>query len=271
MFKALLSSSLIRSAKHAVPLVTTARQARNAVRAVAPLPGVSTVPVRASIRQALQVLASASAQKEPFYLLDVGDVYRKHVTWGKSLPRVEPFYAVKCNSDPMVLKALASLRTGFDCASLVEMQTMLSLGVDPKKIIYAHPCKPPHHIRFAMEHGVELMTFDNEDELEKIQSIYPGAKLVVRVHTDDSKAICKVRPFVPFSLHFHLHHYSSERSLASPPRMPPVSWPRPAPSTWTWSASASTLAVAALMHLHSPRPLPLPVASSMRVLAPATR
>jgi ornithine decarboxylase len=76
----------------------------------------------------------------------------------------------------MVLKSLVSLKTGFDCASLVEMQTMLGLGVDPAKLIYAHPCKPPSHVRYALEHGVELMTFDNEDELQKIQSIHPAAK-----------------------------------------------------------------------------------------------
>jgi len=147
---------------------------------------------KASIHDAVKQLAANSAQNEPFFLLDVGDVYRKHEAWTAALPRVEPFYAVKCNSDPLVLQSLASLGTGFDCASLVEMRTMLNYGVDAKKLIYAHPCKPPSHIRFAQEQGVELMTFDNEDEVMKIKSIYPEAKLVLRVHTDDSKAVCKL-------------------------------------------------------------------------------
>ena len=69
---------------------------------------------------------------------------------------------------------------------------MLDLGADPKKIIFAHPCKPPHHIKYALEHGVEMMTFDNIDEMKKIKAIHPHAKMVVRVHTDDSKALCKV-------------------------------------------------------------------------------
>jgi ornithine decarboxylase len=56
------------------------------------------------------------------------------------------------------------------------MRAVLSLGVDAKNIIYAHPCKPPVHIQFAAENGVELMTFDNEDELIKIQSIHPQAR-----------------------------------------------------------------------------------------------
>ena len=132
-----------------------------------------------TVTDAIKQLAATAVNNEPFFLLDIGDVYRKHQVWSKSLPRVAPFYAVKCNSDPMVLRALAALGTGFDCASLVEMQTMLEIGADAKKIIYAHPCKPPSHIRYAQEQGVELMTFDNIDELIKIKSIYADAKYVV--------------------------------------------------------------------------------------------
>ncbi len=35
------------------------------------------------------------------------------------MPRVTPFYAVKCNPEPGVLRLLNSLGTGFDCASKV--------------------------------------------------------------------------------------------------------------------------------------------------------
>ena len=34
-------------------------------------------------------------------------------------PNVTPFYAVKCNSDPVLVKVLAELGAGFDCASKV--------------------------------------------------------------------------------------------------------------------------------------------------------
>lgn len=36
------------------------------------------------------------------------------------------------------------------------------------------------------------MTFDNTDELYKIARLYPGAKLVVRILTDDSKSLCRL-------------------------------------------------------------------------------
>jgi diaminopimelate decarboxylase len=44
------------------------------------------------------------------------------------------------------------------------------------RIIYANPCKQSSYIRYAQEVGVEIMTFDNEQELLKIQQIYPHAK-----------------------------------------------------------------------------------------------
>lgn len=39
--------------------------------------------------------------------------------WLKALPRVTPFYAVKCNDSRTIVKTLAAIGTGFDCASKV--------------------------------------------------------------------------------------------------------------------------------------------------------
>ena len=55
--------------------------------------------------------------------------------------------AVKCNSDPLLLRTLAALGSGFDCASKNEITTVLDLGVDTSRIIYAHTCKQISHIK----------------------------------------------------------------------------------------------------------------------------
>jgi ornithine decarboxylase len=78
----------------------------------------------------------------------------------------------------------------FDCASLGEIQTVMGLGVSADRIIYANPCKFPAHIRMARKLGVHTMTFDNMDELEKIYACNPEAHVVLRIATDDSKALC---------------------------------------------------------------------------------
>lgn len=104
------------------------------------------------------------------------DIHEKYNIWKTHLPRVEPFYAVKCNTDKMLLKLLDYLGTGFDCASKSEIQTILELGVSPDRIIYAHPCKATSFIKYACKMGVNTMTFDNEDELFKIKANHPNAR-----------------------------------------------------------------------------------------------
>ena len=52
-------------------------------------------------------------------MVDLGRLIYLHDYWYDKLPRIQPFYAVKCNDDPAFLKTLAALGTGFDCASMV--------------------------------------------------------------------------------------------------------------------------------------------------------
>src|ERR1700710_2792405 len=92
--------------------------------------------------------------------------------------------AVKCNPDPMVIKMLAALGTGFDCASKTEIEQVLALGVDPSCIIYANPCKQRSFIRYSQKHSVKKMTFDNAEELYKIKALFPDCELVLRILTD---------------------------------------------------------------------------------------
>lgn len=61
--------------------------------------------------------------RDAFYVCDLGDVVKKHLRWARALPRVRPFYAVKCNDSRAVVMTLATLGTGFDCASKVGFET----------------------------------------------------------------------------------------------------------------------------------------------------
>ncbi|XP_003747151.1 antizyme inhibitor 2 [Galendromus occidentalis] len=127
---------------------------------------------------------------EPFYVVDLGDICRKVKLWRLQLPRVKPFYAIKCNPLPQVLKTLAHFGLGFDCASKSEIDTVLKeTGVDPSRIIYANPCKTKSFIRHAQKNGVTRMTFDNMAELEKIAEVYPEAELILRIKVDDSGSL----------------------------------------------------------------------------------
>lgn len=174
--------------------------------------GHSEVHLRNGVMSAAEMAADGEPDAEKaFFVADLSYVYRQHIRWKTFLPEVEPFYgklfsqqpmsnslimfafpAVKCNPDPYVLRLLAALGTGFDCASNGEISQALSLGVDPSRIIFANPCKPSSFVRQAAKAGVEMMTFDNTDELYKVARVHPKAKLVVRILTDDSKSLCRL-------------------------------------------------------------------------------
>mmetsp|Transcript_32092 Transcript_32092/g.56331 ORF Transcript_32092/g.56331 Transcript_32092/m.56331 type:complete len:536 (+) Transcript_32092:306-1913(+) len=148
----------------------------------------------AALISALTVQSSTKeAEPKPFYLVNLSLVEAKHQQWQEYLPRVQPFYAVKCNPDARLLGTLGGLGTGFDCASLAEIHAAISSGgAAPENIIYANPCKQPDHLEGARKLGVRLMTFDNHTELHKIAQIHPDAELLLRVLVDDSASICQM-------------------------------------------------------------------------------
>lgn len=137
------------------------------------------------------ITSNPNTENDPFYIVDLEDICNKHINWITQLPRVEPHYAIKCNTDTILLKLLAFLGAGFDCASKNEIQKVLDLGVSPDRIIFANPCKQASYIKYAYKMGVEYMTFDNEHELYKIKDNHPNAKCVLRIITNDADAICR--------------------------------------------------------------------------------
>ncbi|MFL5269206.1 MAG: type III PLP-dependent enzyme [Stellaceae bacterium] len=78
-------------------------------------------------------------------------------------------YAVKCNPEPRVLRALwAGGIRHFDCASLTEVALIRKL-LPAAEIHFMHPVKSRPAIRDAFEdHGVTDFAFDSTDELAKI-------------------------------------------------------------------------------------------------------
>lgn len=128
---------------------------------------------------------------QPFFIVNLAEVIKKINQWREKLPRVQAYYAIKCNPDDVIIKLMSSMEMCFDCASKNEISKVISAGVSPDKIIYANPCKMVEQIKYARANDVDLMTFDSAHELYKIKLYHPSAKLVIRIQTDDSKSRCK--------------------------------------------------------------------------------
>ncbi|CAG5118837.1 unnamed protein product [Candidula unifasciata] len=140
------------------------------------------LPLESFLLKKVDMLESQNDNR-PFFLVDLAELYRMLEQWRRHLPRVELFYALKCNPHPIVSRCLADAGVGFDCASKMEIEQILNLGVHPSRIIYANPYKPSGYLTYAAANNVDLMTFDSAHELTKIKKHYPNARLVLRIWT----------------------------------------------------------------------------------------
>ncbi|XP_036411447.1 antizyme inhibitor 1b [Megalops cyprinoides] len=123
------------------------------------------------------------AEKNAFFVADLGALMRQHVLWHSHMARVRPFYTVACNSSPVVIDVLAALGAAFVCASKSEVEQVLSYGVPPESIVCGAPCKQLSHVRHAAKTGVHLLVCDSETELRKIARCHPAARLLLQVAT----------------------------------------------------------------------------------------
>ncbi|MGQ9817470.1 MAG: type III PLP-dependent enzyme [bacterium] len=117
----------------------------------------------------------------PLFLISKSKLINQLKRFHTLLPRVKPFYAVKANSHPFILKTFADAGTGFDVASIHEMKSLLDMGVSPDRMVFANTVKTPEALKFANANKIDLMTFDSEYELNKIARNAPGARVLVRI------------------------------------------------------------------------------------------
>ena len=108
------------------------------------------------------------------------------------LPRVEPFFAIKANSHPEIIKTMVAERANFDVASVAEMNLVLGAKAKPSQIIFANTIKPVESITHAAKKGVSLMTFDSEYELAKIAEHAPGSRVLVRIKVPNVGSIVEL-------------------------------------------------------------------------------
>ncbi len=97
------------------------------------------------------------------------------------MPRVELFYAYKAHPDKELLNVCVAKKTGFDVASIHEIETCIKSGINPNNLIFANPVKDEEMLLAARKHGVSKMTFDCSEELHKIKKWYPQAECVLRM------------------------------------------------------------------------------------------
>ena len=138
------------------------------------------------------IRAMLKKHRTPFMLIRRSVLEKQYRRFRKYLPEVTPYYAIKANPYPGIIKTFVKLGTSFDVASANEMKQVLSLGATPSKIIFANTIKSSEDIEFARRRRVRLMTFDNEPELYKIAKSYPKAHVLVRIKVANQGSVVEL-------------------------------------------------------------------------------
>ena len=116
----------------------------------------------------------------PCLVVDLHVVRENYQAFAKALPNSRIFYAVKANPAPELLKLLVSLGSGFDAASVAEIEMVLAAGATPDCISFGNTIKKERDIARAHVLGVRLYAVDCEAEVEKIARAAPGANVFCR-------------------------------------------------------------------------------------------
>lgn len=138
------------------------------------------------------IKALLKKHRTPFMVIKRCILEKQYRRFRKCLPEVTPYYAIKSNPNPGIIKIFMKLGTGFDVASGSEMKQVLNVGTSPTKIIFANTIKTDEDIIFARRRRVRLMTFDNEPELYKLAKHYPGAHVLVRIKVANEGSVIEL-------------------------------------------------------------------------------
>jgi ornithine decarboxylase len=125
----------------------------------------------------------------PFLICDGATIERRYEDLSDLLPGVRLFYAVKSNPMPQIVDTLARMGSGFEIASIYELDLVTAAGVDPADVLFSNPVKPGAHVAEAAAAGLYRFAFDSEGELRKIAANAPGSSVYVRLRVGDEHSI----------------------------------------------------------------------------------
>lgn len=120
-------------------------------------------------------------QETPILLLDMEGIKKRYEEIRTHMPGFKIYYAVKANDHVNVIKALAERGSGFEVASSEELRKVISLKVEPERVISSNPVKPEEFIDYAYSVGVNRFSVDSFTEVDKIARVARRARVYVRL------------------------------------------------------------------------------------------
>lgn len=179
---------------------------------------------------------AAHSFDRPTLVIDPAIVAENHAALQAGLGDAHIHYAVKANPAREIIETLIASGCHFDAASRGEIELCLSLGAAPETISFGNTVKRASDVAFAHAAGIDLFAADAEEELEKIATHAPGARVYIRLIVEVSQAdwplsrkfgcaaakalpllaFAKQRGLTPVGLSFHVGSQTREAAMWAP-------------------------------------------------------
>jgi len=143
----------------------------------------------------------AKTHGTPLFIIDHDELRSNYAVFKDNLPRVQAYYAVKANPDPVIVKTLFEAGASFDVSSIAEFNIVYDNIKELSEqeqhqwiwdnIIYANPIKAEETLR-ELDKYQPLMTFDNREEVFKIRDNAPNSRVVLRLRVSNAGAMVEL-------------------------------------------------------------------------------
>lgn len=160
----------------------------------------------------------------PFFCFSEEQIKQNYNRFLKLFPDADIFYAMKANSERPLLNVLDALGSGFEISSSYELELLIGLGINPKRVIFGNPVKSIAEIKAAFEKNVRFFSVDSFDEIDKLAQFAPGSSVYVRALVEDTESVftlsekfgapiedipamlikCKEKDLKPWGITFHV-------------------------------------------------------------------
>ncbi len=117
----------------------------------------------------------------PFYYYDLGLLERTLTEVIEQKGDYQVHYALKANSNPELVKLIASRGFGADCVSGGEIQRALDCGIPAEKIVFAGVGKTDAEINLALKAGIGCFNVESAQEMEIISALAVQAGTKARI------------------------------------------------------------------------------------------
>tara|TARA_B100000035_G_C21021502_1_gene564240 strand:- start:1079 stop:2293 length:1215 start_codon:yes stop_codon:yes gene_type:complete len=125
----------------------------------------------------------AQKYKTPLYCYSFKKIKENIKNFKNNFSSFNPIicFAVKSNSNKIILKEIGKMGLGADVVSIGELMKALRSGIKPKKIVFSGVGKTTDEIKYAIEKKILLINAESKNEILEIEKVAKIKKRIVDI------------------------------------------------------------------------------------------